>query len=141
MILHCNFEEIQALTSGAEMVLAGADAPEESAVAAPAEAIALIEHLLPRLTGDISVTTLSEQRQVRQAISVICSGLLSRMDEKILAYSPGHEEAVNTYFDYGHSRTVLDRVDQIGSEMGAIIELITGESATDETAVSVTFPD
>lgn len=141
MILYCNFEELRALTFGAEMVLSGPGAAPEAAVAAPAEAIGLIELLLPRLHGDLSVTTLAEQRQVEKAVAVICEELLARMDEKILAYSPGSEEAVVTYFDYGHARTVLDRVERIGAEMSAIIELISGEAPTEQTARSVTFAD
>ncbi|HEX2091415.1 MAG TPA: hypothetical protein VHG28_03395 [Longimicrobiaceae bacterium] len=141
MILHCNFEELRALAYGAEMVLSGQPVASGAAVAAPAEAIALVEQLLPRLTGDISLTTLAEHHQVRGAISVICEGFQERLDDRILEFHPGHEEAVATYFDYAYSRTVLHRVDQIGAEMDAIIELITGAPPTIETAASITFPD
>ncbi len=141
MILHCNFEELRALAFGAEMVLTGQAAAQEAAVAAPAEAVTLVEQLLPRLTGDITITTLAEQHQVRKAISVICGGFRELMDDKILEYNPAAEEAVATYFDYAHSRTVLDRVDRIGAEMDAIIELITGAPATEQTAASITFQD
>jgi hypothetical protein len=141
VILHCNFEELRALSAGAEVVLGAAVGSSAAAVAAPAEAVAQVEMLAPRLTGDLSVATLAEQRQLRGAVSVICASLLTRLDERVLAYHPAHEEAVALYFDYAHTRTVLDRVDRLGAEMDAIIELITGEAATEETAQSVTFPD
>ena len=35
MILNCNFEELQALVSGADLLLAGAGDPSQSAVVAP----------------------------------------------------------------------------------------------------------
>lgn len=141
MILHCNFEELRALASGAEMVLGAGVAASESAVAAPAEAMALIELLRPRLTGDMSLTSLAEQQQVRTAVSAICVELLGHLDEQVIQLSPGNEEAINTYFDYAHSRVVLDRLDRMGSEMSAIVELITGAAPTEQTALSVTFPD
>ena len=141
MILHCNFEELRALSAGAEVMMMEVAASSGSAIAAPAEAAALVEALLPRLTGDLSVSTLAEQRQVRGAVFAICESLHARMDESILAHNPAHEEAVNFYFDYAHTRTVLDRVDRMGSEMGAIIELITGGPASEETAAVITFAD
>ncbi len=141
MILHCNFEELRALASGAEMVLAEPGAASESAVAAPAEVAALVELLLPRLSGDMSLTSLAEQRQVRKAVSVICDELRVRLDDRIVRHGPGQEEAINTYFDYAHTRVVLDRLDRMGAEMYAIVELITGASPTEHTSKSVTFPD
>lgn len=141
MILHCNFEELRALASGAEMALGAAGAASESAVAAPAEAMALIELLRPRLTGDMSLTTLAEQRQVRIAVNAICEELRVHLDQRVVHLGPGHEESVNTYFDYAHSRVVLDRLDRLGSEMYAIVELITGAAPTEQAAKSVTFPD
>lgn len=143
MILHCNFEELRALASGAEMVLegAGAGAGSGSAVAAPAEAMALVELLRPRLVGDMSVNSLAEQRQVRKAVHAICEELRLHLDERIVQFSPGHEEAVNTYFDYAHSRIVLDRLDRMGAEMYAIVELITGAAPTERSARTVSFSD
>jgi hypothetical protein len=141
VILHCNFEELRALASGAEMVLGATVAASGSAVAAPAEAMALVELLRPRLTGDMSLTSLAEQQQVRTAVFAICEELRVQLDERIIQLSPGDEQAINTYFDYAHSRVVLDRLDRMGSEMSAIVELITGAGPTERTAHSVTFPD
>ncbi len=141
MILHCNFEELRALVAGAELLAGGVCAAPSASVVAPCEATALVEALLPRLTGDLSIATLAEQRRVREAVAVICEGLHGRLDNTVLEHNPAHEEAVNLYFDYAHVRTVLNRVDRMGTEMGAMIELITGGPVTAESAETVTFPD
>lgn len=140
MILTCNFEELQALSAGAEMLLVSADARTAGAVAAPTEAMAEVALLQPRLTGHLSIDTLTEQRSVRKAVAAICRLLHERMDESVLQYHPAHEEAVAYYFDYAHAFGVLGRLDEIGSEMVAMIELITGEEPSEEAARSVTFP-
>ena len=139
MILHCNFEELRALASGGEAVVTAAEASSTSAVSAPAEGVANVELLLPRLTGDFSIDTLDEQRRVRSAVGLICDDLRTRMDQKVIDFNPAHEEAVALYFEYAHSRSVLHRVDQIGAEMTGIIDLITGGHP--ELGGSITFPD
>jgi hypothetical protein len=137
MILHCNFEELRALASAGELILAterrsvgGEDGAEEGAQK--------VEMLLPMLTGDVSIATLSEQRRMRQAVDFICRELHQRMDDKIIEFHPAHEEAVALYFDYGHSRTVLHRLDEMGAEMEALLDLMTGGRGVPGP---VTFPD
>ena len=61
MILHCNFEELGALKQGGHAFL-GEGSGEGSSVAAPPEGRAEVEALLPRLSGDLTIQTLSEQR-------------------------------------------------------------------------------
>ncbi|HEX8392495.1 MAG TPA: hypothetical protein VF665_09085 [Longimicrobium sp.] len=140
MILHCNFEELRALASAGEAVVAAAEGESQSgAVQAPAEGIARVEMLLPRLTGDFSIETLQDQRRVRAAVGLICDDLRGRMDQSIIEHNPAHEEAVTLYFDYGHSRSVLHRLDVMGSEMEAIVDLITGGHP--EIGESIPFPD
>jgi hypothetical protein len=134
MILHCNFEELRALSSAGEMILTAAG----GGVAAPPEQRARVERLLPRLTGDFSIESLADQRGVREAVDYICRDLHHRMDEKIVEYHPAHEEAVALYFDYGHSRTVLHRLEHMGAEMEALAELMGGGA---EAAGRLTFPD
>ncbi|HEU0015714.1 MAG TPA: hypothetical protein VFQ45_18700 [Longimicrobium sp.] len=130
MILHCNYEELQALaTSGAAIV----------AAAQSGDRVAKLETLLPRLTGDLSIETIQEQRSVRDAVALICEDVHGRLDETIIAHGPAHEDAVTMYFDYGHSRSVLARLDRMGVEMEAIIDLISGGSAA--AAGGITFPD
>lgn len=140
MILHCNFEELHALEAGAELILDPYSA-ETGGVAAPVKAVTQVAMLTPRLKQSLSITTLEDQRLVRRAVDAICTALHERMDEKVLEYHPAHEEAVALYFDYAHAFGVLRRLDAIGSEMTGMIELMTGEPATDEAARRVTFPD
>ncbi len=141
MILQCNFEELRALVAGAELLSARESGGERSAVAAPVEAAAQIEQLLPRLTGDLSIQTLADQQQVRIAVAAICETLHDRLEARVLEHHPAHEEAVANYFDYAHVRSVLHRLDTIGAEMHAMIELMTGAPATAESARTITFPD
>ena len=141
MILSCNFEELRALASGAELVLSGCDTGAFCAVAAPAGALAAVELLRTRLDGSLSIPTLAEQRSVRGAVALIGDGLHERMEEKVLEYHPAHEEAVALYFDYAHTIAVLNRLDEMGAEMTALIELMTGSPATDESAAAIAFPD
>jgi hypothetical protein len=138
VILHCNFEELRALASASEVIVAEAHA-RAGAVAAPPEGVGMVELLLPRLSGDMSIETLDEQRRVQGAVSYIVRDLHRRMDERIIATTPGNEEAVTLYFDYGHSRSVLHRLDQMGAEMEAIVDLITGGDRA--AAGGITFPD
>jgi hypothetical protein len=141
MIFHCNFEELRALASGGEAVVAVAEGEpsDTGAVSAPPEGVARVEMLLPRLTGDFSIDTLDEQRRVRDAVGVICDDLRARMDQRVIEYYPAHEEAVALYFDYAHTRGVLHRLDQMGAEMEAIADLITGGKA--DVAGGIEFPD
>jgi hypothetical protein len=139
VILYVNFEEIRALASGADLVVATGE--QSGAVAAPSEAVAKAEALRPRLNGDLSIATLAEQRRVREAVATICDHLRDRLESKVIEFSPGHEEAVDLYFDYAHTVTVLDRLDRIGNEMNAMIEVMTGSKVTDTSAETITFPD
>jgi hypothetical protein len=140
VILQCNFEELQALASGAELLLTGQQRSGQGSIVAPSEAATEVEQLLPRLTGGLSITTLAEQRTVRTAVAAICEELHDRLEEKVLQYHPAHEEAVTLYFDYAYAFGVLKRLDEMGAEMVAMIEVMTG-SVTDEAAAEVTFPD
>ncbi len=135
MILHCNFEELRALSSAIELM--ATEAGSGAAVAAPPEGVAKVEQLLPRLTGDVSIETIEDQRRVREAVGILVADLLRRLDDKVLEFHPAHEEAVALYFDYAHGRTVLYRLDRMGAQMEAIIDLISG----DHTAAGLSFPD
>lgn len=136
MILHCNFEELRALSSAIELMAYEAERAG-AAVAAPPEGMAKVERLLPRLTGDVSIETLDDQRLVREAVGILVADLLRRLDDKVLEFHPAHEEAVALYFDYAHGRTVLSRLDRMGAQMEAIIDLISGDHST----AGLSFPD
>jgi hypothetical protein len=140
MILNCNFEELQALRSGADLVLSGSGAPVEigsGMVGTSAD----VEELIPLLDGSISVHSLSDLEAIAGAVGLISATLSRRLEEKVLELHPAHEEAVALYFDHAHSLVVLDRLARMAAEMRAIIELMTGEQPTAESASSVRFPD
>ncbi len=141
MILFCNFEELRAISAGAELLLSDEQGESGRGIAAPPEALAQVERLQPRLTASIEIRTLADQQGLRSALSLICETLHSRMESKVLEYHPAHEEAVSLYFDYAHVFAVLGRLESIGTEMNAIIELMTGSPATPEDAATKTFPD
>jgi hypothetical protein len=145
MILHCSYEELRALSSGAELVLATGSWEAGGTVAAPpvvpATAAAAIELLLPRLVGDLGISTLAEQRRIREAVAWLATELRARMEREILEPHPGHEAAVLLYFDFAHVLKVLDRLDRMGAAMEAMIEVVFGGSATLEAAGSFSFPD
>jgi hypothetical protein len=139
MILHCNFEELGALRKGATSLLG--NAPGESlSVAAPPEGREEVEALLPRLAGDLSLSTLSEQRSVLKGVTVIVARLKSEMDASILDSHPADESAVSSYFLYAHALSVLNRVVELGQEMEALIEVVTGAPATGEVVTTFRFP-
>lgn len=140
MILHCNYEEVEALRGGARALL-GEPGRSTSAVLAPPESRARVEALLPRLVGDLSLSTLDELRGVRIAIDAIVEHLREEMESTILATHAAEESAVTAYFAFAHGFTVLHRVSEIAEEMEAIIGLVTGDSPTPETVRTFRFPD
>lgn len=140
MILTFSYEELRALAVGADLLLSRWDLSSPGLIAAPPESLAEVELLRLRLTGPLSIDTLSEQRSLRGAVAMICDDLHDRMEAKVIEYHPAHEEAVALYFDYAHTFSVLARLDQIGAEMSAMIELMTGESPSKESS-AIAFPD
>lgn len=140
MILHCTFEELSALSAGGERVLAEAGSGV-SVVTAPPEVVADVEALLPRLAGDMSVTTLAEQHSIARAVTFIVAELKQKLDSQILDTHPADEYAVGAYFDYAHALSVQDRVSRVGKEIAALIELLTGAPPTADMIRNFTVPD
>lgn len=140
MILHCNYEELQALRSGAETVLRG-DGPGGCAVAAPSRARARVEALLPTLDGELSLSTLAEQEACEEAVRTILACARAEMDAAVVATHPAAEDAVAAYFDYAHVRFVLGRLEEMGTHMRALIEVVTGAPADEQAALTFAFPD
>lgn len=141
MILHFNFEEIQALTAGARSYLGHAAAPSASSVLAPSQSRAQVEALLPRLSGDLSFTTLEELRIVQSAVRTVVASLRVQMESMVLATHAADEDAVSAYFDFAHGLTVSNRIAEIAAEMEAMIELVTGEAPSADAARTFRFPD
>mgnify|MGYP006278270209 CR=1 FL=1 len=139
MILHCNFEELGALRKGAETLLAEGGG-QRGSVAAPPEGREEAEALLPRLSGDLTIETLAEQRRVLRAVEAIVTLLKEEMDEAVIETHPAGEVAVSSYFLYAHALSVLVRVEDMGTEMAALIELVTGVPPTPDVAETFRFP-
>ena len=142
MLVRCTFEELSALTTGAEQTLEAAAAFGGGAgVAAPPRELADVEALLARADGDLELETLAEQRSVARAIELILALLRERVDATILEEYVGSEDAIAAYFDFAHVLTVGERVRLAGEEMEAVIELMSGAPATAEAARKISFPD
>ncbi|MEJ2538605.1 MAG: hypothetical protein P8188_01260 [Gemmatimonadota bacterium] len=139
MIVMVNFEEMLALRTGAEAILQ--DGPgSDVAVAALPEERALVE-ALPPLEGDLSVYTYHDLQQLQRGVEAILEVLRLEMDRQIVTLHPGAESAVVSYFDYGYALSVLSRIRDVGAEMRAIIEVMTGEPVDDHVARTFVFPD
>lgn len=138
MILHCSFEELAALDAAVERVRS---VFSTGGVAAPPEALPDIDALAPRLTGDLSIESIGEQASVQRALEFLLIDTRDRTDAIILDQHPGAEEAVLAYFEYAHVLTVLHRIQQIGDEMRAIIDLMTGIANTETDVANFSFED
>jgi hypothetical protein len=137
MILKLSFEEVTALSSATERLLVS---PDGGGVAAPPEVLAELEAHLP-LQGDISVMTLAQQRRLARAMDYVIDHLKARMDAFIVELYVGADDAVNAYFDYANVLSLRARLDPMGREMVALIELMTGAPPSPQTAEQVTFLD
>lgn len=140
MILHCSFEELRALESGARAILS-AGAGNQRAVAAPPESRAAFEAFVSRLTGDISVETLAQQQRYLQLVDAIVARLLVDMNACIAAEHPAAESAVASYFGYAHALAVRARLEEVGREMEDVIELVTGKRPDRSVGETFLFQD
>jgi hypothetical protein len=140
VILHFNYEELTALKAGARAFLAQ-EVPGRGNVLAPSEERVHVEALLPRLEGDISLSTLEELRGVESAIVAIVHCLRVEMESAVVATHAADEIAVVAYFDFAHGFSVQHRLSEMASEMEALIELVTGQEPTPASARSFQFPD
>jgi len=140
VILHFNYEELTALRSGARVFL-DREEPGRGAVLAPSEERAAVQALLPRLEGDMSLSTLAEVRAVEAAVGAIVACLRVEMETMVVATHAADEGAVAAYFDFAHGFTVQHRLGQMAAEMEALVELVTGVPANEETERNFHFPD
>ncbi len=139
MILRCSYEELTALESTARHVLEARGGA--GGVVAPPEIVAEIEALLPRLDGDMDLTTLAEAWWLDRILDYLLTDAKDRMDDLVLDQYVGSEDAVNAYFDYANILTVYAKAQELTGEMAMLVELMTGHPPTMETARTVSFPD
>jgi hypothetical protein len=141
MVLACNYEEVTALSHGARALLEESVGDAHSPVAAPTEAREAVEAILPRLTGDLAFTTLAEQQVAELAVDAIVAHLHEAMEVHVVATHPAAEEAVAAYFDFAHALSVLARLQDLGAEMRALVEVMTGRPVDYESSRTFHFPD
>lgn len=140
MILQFNYEELIALKSGATGLLSESE-PGGSAVLAPPEGRARVEALVPRLDGDLSLESLAQVQEVQVAIESIVGWLRYEMESAVVTTHAADESAVVAYFEFAHAFTVSHRLTEMATEMAALIELMTGEPPTFDSARDIHFPD
>jgi hypothetical protein len=140
VILHCNYEEILALRAGGRSFLEG-EAGGAVRRLPPAESRSRVEALLLQLVGDLEVPSLAEARDLRMALDDIVRQLRAEMEAVVVATHAADEDAVAAYFDFAHALSVSHRLDRLVGEMEALVELVTGEPADDEAALTFRFPD
>jgi hypothetical protein len=140
VILHFNFEELTALRSGARVFL-DREEPGYGSVLAPSAERDSVEAFLPRLDGDISLSTLAEVKAVGAAVTAIVESLRVELETLVVTTHAADEDSVAAYFDFAHAFTIAHRLREMAAEMEALIELVTGTPPTSETARSFQFPD
>jgi hypothetical protein len=124
VILHCDFEELQALDRGAELVLEARASRSPYLMLASDDAITRVEDLRPLLVGSISIADLPEVDAIQTAVQLISRTLLQMMQATVLEFHPAHEDAVGFYFDYAHVLGVEHRVNDMAAEMHALADLM-----------------
>lgn len=141
MILYCSYEELEALRQGAGVLLGVAEHVGVCAGVAQPEELARVEALLPRLDGDMIVSTLEEQTDLQETLEAIVTCLRIEMEATVTATHPAEEIAVASYFDFAHALSVLGRLRGMGDEMRAMIEVVTGGNADEAIASTFRFPE
>ncbi|HEX6135294.1 MAG TPA: hypothetical protein VFZ24_15095 [Longimicrobiales bacterium] len=140
MILYLSYEELAALNSSAERVLF-AGAASGHGVVAPPQLLADVEHFVQRLTGDITVSTLEEQRTLHLVVRHLLDDSRLQMDDAVILQHAAAESAVAAYFEYAHVLGVSHRLRAIGDEMAAIVQLMTGQDPDSESGRRFSFPE
>jgi hypothetical protein len=140
MILYLSFEELTALSAEAERVLATSESAGYG-IAAPPAFLAEVEQFAQLLVGDVTVDNLEQQRSMRRVVDYLLDRCRVRMDRVVVDQHAAAENAVAAYFDYAHVLTARHRLDGIGAEMTALVDILTGESADSERGRRFEFPD
>jgi len=140
VILRLRYEDLDALSSSAERVLL-ADSAGGHGVAAPPQLLDEVEQFAERLDGDITVSSLQEQRSLQLVLKHLLDASRAEMDEAIILQHAAAESAVAAYFEYAYVLGVNHRVQAMGEEMAAIVHLMTGDDPDSETGRRFSFPE
>ena len=146
MILYLSFEELAALGSCAERVLL-ANSVSGHGIAAPPQLVADVEQFSQRLTGDISISSLDDQRTLQLVVKHLLDRSRAAMDEAIILQHAAAESAVAGYFEYAHVLTVSHRLGVIGEDVeiganvtidrGAIGDSVVGDGSKIDNLVQI----
>jgi hypothetical protein len=139
MILTCNYEEITAVGHGARAYLDDKLAGDHQS--AEPETRAAVEALVDRLGACISLRTLSEQQEIEEGLAAVVEYLRAEVDLRVLMAHPAAEESVVAYFDFAHALSVFARAREIGEEMSAMVEVMTGAPPDESSIAAFVFPD
>jgi hypothetical protein len=140
VILYLSFEELAALGSCAERVLL-ANIVSGHGIAAPPQLVADVEQFSQRLTGDITIASLDDQRTLQLVVKHLLDRSHAAMNEAVILQHAAAESAVAGYFEYAHVLTVSHRLEAIGQEMAAIVHLMTGDDPDSESGRRFSFPE
>ena len=140
MTLYLSFEELAALGSCAERLLL-ANSVSGHGIAAPPQLVADVEQFSHRLTGDIPIASLEDQRTLQLVVRNLLDRSRAAMDEAVIVQHAAAESAVAAYFEYAHVLTVSNRLAAIGEEMAALVHLMTGEDPESESGRRFSFEE
>jgi hypothetical protein len=140
VILYLSFEELAALGSCAERVLF-ANAATGHGIAAPPQLVADVEQFAQRLESEISIATLEDHRTLQLVVGELLDRCRAAMDEAVIMQHAAAESAVAAYFEYAHVLTVSHRLQAMGDEMAAIVQLMTGDDPDSESGRRFSFPE
>jgi hypothetical protein len=97
--------------------------------------------LVPKLSGDVGIRTLREQREWVDGFIVIVEALRHAMESAVVATHPADENAVASYFEFAHAFSALERLHRMGRQMEAMVEVLTGSRPAGMSAEEFIFPD
>ncbi|MBR9989016.1 MAG: hypothetical protein KFH98_04625 [Gemmatimonadetes bacterium] len=140
MILYLSFEELAALGSCAERMLL-ANMSGGHGIAAPPQLVADVEQFSHRLTGDVAISSLEDQRTLELVVRHLLDQARAAMDEAVILQHAAAESAVAGYFEYAHVLAVSHRLAAIGQEMAAIVQVMTGDDPDSESGRRFSFPE
>lgn len=140
MILYLSFEELSALSAEAERVLA-ASAAAGYGIAAPPKVLAEIEQFAQLLVGDVAIETIEQQRTMRRVVTYLLDRCRERMERVVLEQHAAAESVVAAYFEYAHVLTASRRLDMIGDEMAALVQVMTGDDPESDAGRRFAFPE